>query len=68
MNSNEPSALNWRTSSYSSANGQCIEVATAAGAVATRDSKDPDGPALTFPAVEWLGFIENVKARSFPRT
>ncbi|MCX4750443.1 DUF397 domain-containing protein [Kitasatospora sp. NBC_01287] len=68
MNSNEPFALNWRTSSYSSGNGQCVEVASAVGAVATRDSKDPNGPALTFPAVEWLGFIKMVKARSFPST
>jgi len=39
------SAANWRKSSYSSGGGQgCVEVALAPGAVAIRDSKDPDGP------------------------
>ena len=35
----------WSKSSYSSANGACVEVAkTLTGIVAIRDSKDPDGP------------------------
>jgi hypothetical protein len=36
----------WRKSSYSSGqgSGNCVEVAAIAGAVAIRDSKDPDGP------------------------
>jgi hypothetical protein len=37
----------WRKSSYStSSGGNCIELAGAAGVVAVRDSKDPDGPVL----------------------
>ncbi|WP_141578663.1 DUF397 domain-containing protein [Actinomadura sp. WMMA1423] len=37
----------WRKSSYSGSNGgDCVELADAAGAVAVRDSKDPDGPVL----------------------
>ena len=41
------SALSWRKSTYSQGGGQeCVEVATAPGAVAIRDSKNPDGPAL----------------------
>lgn len=37
----------WRKSSYSTSNGgNCVELANAAGAVAVRDSKDPDGPIL----------------------
>ena len=36
----------WRKSSYSQGGGNnCVEVAAVAGAVAIRDSKDPDGPA-----------------------
>jgi hypothetical protein len=40
-----------RNSSYSSQNGACVEVATnLPGAVAVRDSKDPEGPGLLIPA------------------
>jgi hypothetical protein len=39
------SAITWRKSSRSSGGGQgCVEVAVVPGAVAIRDSKDPDGP------------------------
>ncbi|MEU8123241.1 DUF397 domain-containing protein [Spirillospora sp. NPDC049024] len=37
----------WRKSSYTGSNGgNCVELADADGAVAVRDSKDPDGPVL----------------------
>ncbi|WP_067794559.1 DUF397 domain-containing protein [Actinomadura formosensis] len=37
----------WRRSSRStSSGGNCVELADVAGAVAVRDSKDPDGPVL----------------------
>ncbi|TDD21026.1 DUF397 domain-containing protein [Actinomadura sp. KC06] len=37
----------WRRSTYSGPNGgNCVELADAAGVVAVRDSKDPDGPVL----------------------
>lgn len=37
----------WRKSSRStSTGGNCVELAGVAGAVAVRDSKDPDGPVL----------------------
>ena len=48
----------WRTSSYSGANGDCVEVATTlAGEVAVRDSKDPGGPVLHFSPAGWQAFI-----------
>ena len=35
------------------------------GAVAVRDSKDPDGPKLAFGLDEWLAFTAGVKAGEF---
>ncbi|SNR98187.1 DUF397 domain-containing protein [Actinomadura mexicana] len=43
----ELSDARWRKSSHSGSNGgDCVELTDAAGAVAVRDSKDPDGPVL----------------------
>ena len=37
----------WRKSSYTTSNGgNCVELADVTGAVAVRDSKDPNGPVL----------------------
>ncbi|MFF5264298.1 DUF397 domain-containing protein [Actinomadura viridis] len=37
----------WRKSNYSGSNGgNCVELASLAGVVAVRDSKDPGGPVL----------------------
>jgi hypothetical protein len=53
-------AAGWQKSSYS---GDCIEVAQSSpGAVAVRDSKDPDGPKLLFTAAEWREFAARVKS------
>ncbi|MFE7120510.1 DUF397 domain-containing protein [Streptomyces sp. NPDC057654] len=57
----------WFKSSYSDNGGQCIEAATnlAAGRphgfVPVRDSKNPGGPNLTFPADAWSRFVAKVK-------
>ncbi|MEU3567539.1 DUF397 domain-containing protein [Kitasatospora sp. NPDC036755] len=36
------------------------------GAVPVRDSKDPQGPALVFPAVSWQAFVAAVRTGDFP--
>jgi hypothetical protein len=49
--------VGWRTSSYSAAHGGCVEVAPAREQVLVRDSKNPDGPALTVPTPAWHMFL-----------
>jgi hypothetical protein len=56
----------WRTSSFSGANGQCVQIAFVDGnRVAVRDSKAPHGPALIFTADEWRAFTRGVKEGEF---
>ncbi|MFF2079880.1 DUF397 domain-containing protein [Kitasatospora sp. NPDC058162] len=60
--------LVWRKSSYSGGNGgDCIEVAPGfPGLVPVRDSKDPHGPILVFPAPAWDAFLSSVRSGDFP--
>ncbi|MFE4590177.1 DUF397 domain-containing protein [Streptomyces laurentii] len=52
----------WRSSSYSSANGQCVEVSDhLPGAVPVRDSKMADGPQVAFAARAWALFVGALK-------
>ncbi|MFH8403464.1 DUF397 domain-containing protein [Streptomyces sp. NPDC018019] len=56
------SAFSWTKSSYSGGNGACVEVAVPApAAIAVRDSKDPDGPRLTFDTSAWSTFVADVR-------
>ncbi|WEV26708.1 DUF397 domain-containing protein [Streptomyces sp. 71268] len=58
-------ALTWVKSSYSNTDGgNCVEWAPSAathGAVPVRDSKNPDGPTLTFDAQAWAAFVGAVR-------
>ncbi|MDV9191771.1 DUF397 domain-containing protein [Streptomyces sp. SR27] len=55
---NNTESLAWFKSSYSGGEGgQCIEVATGAGAVHVRDSKDVARPALRLSHDAWAGFV-----------
>ncbi|MFJ7907438.1 DUF397 domain-containing protein [Kitasatospora sp. NPDC096204] len=58
--------LDWFKSSYSSNGGQCIEVSDSLpGVVPVRDSKDPEGPTLAFPADAWSNFVVAVRSGEF---
>jgi hypothetical protein len=53
----------WRKSSHSSGTGgECVEVAALSPSVAVRDSKNPDGPMLTFDNATWAAFTAVIKA------
>jgi Domain of unknown function (DUF397) len=56
----------WRKSSYSFAQGDCVEVARDAGGHAcVRDSKDADGAILRFTPAEWSAFLAGVRNGEF---
>ncbi|MDX6390560.1 MAG: hypothetical protein QOJ73_1623 [Streptosporangiaceae bacterium] len=57
----------WRKSTFSNGSGgNCVEVArNLPAAVAVRDSKDPDGPALIFSPDEWQAFAAGIRGGEF---
>ncbi|WP_425554899.1 DUF397 domain-containing protein [Kitasatospora putterlickiae] len=64
MHSDHPADAAWRKSSYSNGQGGCVEVDDSRpGAV--RDSKDPHGPVLVFPAEAWRSFLAGVRVGEF---
>ncbi|MER7582513.1 DUF397 domain-containing protein [Kitasatospora sp. NPDC097691] len=60
------SGAQWFKSSYSNNGGTCVEVAPDfPGLAPVRDSKDPQGPALVFPAAAWESFVAAVRSGEF---
>lgn len=58
--------MEFRKSSYSNAQGNCVEVAELPGSgLAVRDSKREDSPVLTFSRAEWAEFIQGVRTGEF---
>lgn len=53
----------WRKSTYSNGQANCVETANRPGTVAVRDSKDPDGLQLAIPAASWSAFTRALKGR-----
>ena len=52
----------WRTSSRSGGNGACVEARHMDHVTQVRDSKDRQGPVLSFTADQWVGFVQGIKA------
>ncbi|HJD80525.1 DUF397 domain-containing protein [Kitasatospora aureofaciens] len=57
---------NWRKSTYSNGQGDCVEFGQLVNAVAVRDSKDRHGPALSFTSEAWQSFIAGIRSDDFP--
>ena len=56
------SQAKWRKATRSTNNGgACVELAAAPGIVAVRDSKNSDGPRLTFTRAAFATFTDQVK-------
>jgi hypothetical protein len=61
----ERSFLVWRKAQLSLNNGSCVEVASVAGNIALRDSKDPSGHMLLYTPAEWDAFLDGAKKGEF---
>ncbi|WP_327415203.1 DUF397 domain-containing protein [Streptomyces sp. NBC_01233] len=65
MNTPNPAPDAWFKSTYSQAQGECVEVAFRARTVAARDSKDMNGPVLEFTPQGWTDFLDGLDAGDF---
>jgi hypothetical protein len=46
-------------------NGACVEVAASTSRILVRDSKDPEGGFLRYPAVSWNSFVDAARNGRF---
>jgi hypothetical protein len=54
--------VHWRKSTRSDhQGGECVEVADLSPLIGVRDSKDPDGPRVTFSIAAWDAFTAAIK-------
>jgi len=62
-----PENISWKKSSYSAANGNCVEVARlGAGYIGVRDSKNAAPATLGFTPACWRAFVSDVKRNRQP--
>jgi hypothetical protein len=54
--------MDWRTSTYSNANGgNCVETASHGNAILVRDTQNRDGGTLAFNADAWVIFTDSLR-------
>jgi hypothetical protein len=61
----ERASLAWLKAQSSTHNGACVEIASAAGKIAIRDSKDPDGSILVYTPTEFKAFLNGARNGEF---
>jgi hypothetical protein len=62
VRSSDASPRDWRKSSFSWANSDCVAVASRSGGVVrVRDTKNPSGPMLAFDRVQWEAFVGGLR-------
>ncbi|KOV17259.1 hypothetical protein ADK91_02910 [Streptomyces sp. XY511] len=61
----ELAAAPWRTSSYSAANNECVEVGPLGAWVGLRDSKRPHGDTVAVPATAFVAMVDAVRSGAF---
>jgi hypothetical protein len=57
----------WRKSSYSGSQPNCVEISASSAAIRVRDSKHRRGPTLGFARADWTQFAEAVSQGRFDR-
>ena len=56
--------LEFRKSSYSGGNGNCVEVADTSGFSVVRDTQNRDLGVLTFGSAEWYAFLSTATSET----
>lgn len=57
----------FRKSSYSGTNNDCVEAAVTSDKTHVRDSKAPDTGGLVVGGITWAGFLDTIRADGFKR-
>ena len=65
LSRDEALRFNWRKAKRSMSNGNCTEVTVVADFIAVRDSQDPYGPILRYPAGSWRSFLQDARTGKF---
>lgn len=66
MNADDLGPVEWRKSTVSNPNGNCVELAALPdGSVAVRNSRQPEGPALVYTRAEVSAFLAGVRKGEF---